>query len=277
MNIKATAALVIISSAAFSGCATDSGATRSFGPAMSTETVYSDSYMESRNIRPISYTNLVFAHLSGRFQEYGTIDQKFTDETSDFLGFALPDFNRLYYARKVSGKGPDAVSDLSVLEKYRPKVIAVSPNSEVYFDSKLSVSIVSRGQLNKTYDDKSNGLIATFGLKSYSETVPTHFATNDHATAIVLDKENYVINIPYPKADFQQEVHDAIKDNRALEKTYSVRLIMKIKNCRRGKKAEGYNTGLMVCTPQLLTYQLFDGTVITPARLIKTAAIRLTN
>jgi hypothetical protein len=276
MNIKATAALVIISSAAFSGCATDSGATRSSGPGMSAETVYSDSYMESRKIRPISYTNLVFAHLSGRFQEYGAIDKKFTDETSDFLGFALPDFNRLYYARKVSGKGPDAVSDLSVLEKFRPQVVAVSPNSEVYFDSNLSVSIVSRGRLDKAYDDKSNGLVATFGFKPYSETFQTQFAS-DHANAIVLDKENYVINIPYPKAEFQQQVHDAITDNRALEKTYRVRLVMKIKSCRRGKKADGYHSGVIICTPQLVNYQLFDGTVITPARLIKTAAISLAN
>jgi hypothetical protein len=235
--------------------------------------IFTDSYFESQKIAPITYKNLVVAHLSARYRANATNDKNFSTELENFLGYTMPDFNRVYHARKLSGMRTESESDDSIIAKYRPQVMGASPTSEVYLDVTLAVKIVSQGRLVNEYDVNANGLGATFDIDAYPIESGAQFANDDHATRITFNPAKYKITVPYAKADFQRAVYDAVSNSRPLTKSYRARLVLKITGCERNQQS-GFR-GAVVCTPELTSYQLFDSVDVRADRLMKTATIRL--
>lgn len=236
--------------------------------------IYTSRYFESQKIAPIAYKSVIIAELSRRLQVPGAIDAKFAESMAPFLSFTMPEFNRIFHARKVSGIGPDAVSDEAILEKWRPAIIGTAPKSEVYLDTQLSVSIVNRGQLVKTYDDSVGGLKGTFRLDRLAVQSNQEFANDDHATGIQLQPSDVTISIPMAKPDFQRQVYEAISSNRPLDKSYRVRLVLKMTGCERGK-GQGSDWGTLVCTTELSGAQVFDSKDADAGKLIGAASARL--
>lgn len=265
MTFKLLAAFTLMTSAAI-----HLHASAAEGVSYPAGALYNDSYFAAKKIAPMSYKNLVLAHLSTRFREYGPIDQPFTDEVQKFLGFTVPEFNRIYHARKLSGMRKETESDATIIEKFRPQVTAAFPTSELYLHVPLSLGIVKDGRVATEYKDAANGFEGRYKLDRYSVESLEEFANAEHAWSIVLDPAYFVITVPYAKTEFQREVYDAISLNRPLKKTYRARLVMKITGC----KSVGAS-GVIICTPQLTSYQLFAGENIGEASLVKGASVRL--
>lgn len=281
MKKKAFLAVVCISSASFSGCTTGPANTNTIlnAPSNASDTqpaIFNDEYLKANKILPISFINLSLSHISSRYQENAVVDQKMTKETTEFLSLTNPSFNRLLQARKVSGKGPDAVPDEVVVEKYKPQVIAMAPKAEVYVDVNVSLEIIRRGELMSQYDDTARGIKVAYGFKSFlSPYSRQEFANQDYAGEIVLNPGDFNLSIPYIKTEFQKHVHDAILSNQPLIKMYRVRLILKIVDCVQSKKGSRYDSGIITCKPQLVDYQVFEGSEPRTNRLLKTASVRL--
>lgn len=283
LNIKKGALLAIaaISAISLSACLTSAPVASTSNNAVVTDSstsqpIFTDAYFKAHSIPPLSYTNLVFAQISPWLQESPSVDAKLAKQIITFLALTNPEFNRQVEARKVTGTRKETIPDEQIIEKYKPKIISMSPEGKIYWSVDLNIPIVQGGKRVKEYDEKEKGFTGIISLDSYSQPYqPKQFANSEFAGLIQFDPANISIFVPYSKSAYQQQVFDAIAENRPLVKHYKGRFVFRIKDCKKSQSRHIFIGKVMTCAPELAEYQIFDGPNITASQLVIGANARL--